>query len=228
MSKTIVKIPETFILRSIDPIDILSKYLKGEYKTLKIPTKKVKNKFLTTGKNIGTNPSYEIYRLLDKSNTHQTIFTTNHNLYNHYSNVIKHKKSDRPLLKCTYCRRDIKGEYVGLPVSMEMDKEHVSFFTEGYYCHFGCAYANLKRVIPVSRIHRDPLYMDAEQLLHCMYHKLYPNEPRNIVEAPDWRLCRSNGGPLTDEEFDSKTYKYVAINNVAMLPVKRQYMKLAN
>ena len=112
---------------------------------------------------------------------------------------------------------------------METDTKNKTtlFNVEGTYDTFGCALASLKRIYSCHYRYKDPLYMDSEQLLHTMYHKMYPDKiGSRIKEANDWRLLKLNGGPLTDQEYDSEQCEYVKIPNLVTVPVKRQYVKL--
>ena len=107
------------------------------------------------------------------------------------------------------------------------EQEEVSFFVIDAFCDFGCAFSNLKRRTGESRMYRAPLYTNAEQLLYCMYYRMYPDRVgESIHEKPDWDLLRENGGPLTDEEFDSETSEYISVSSVVTLPIKKQYIKI--
>jgi len=231
MSKSVIKISETFMLRRIDPVCILKNYLKGGYKNLEIPKQKIKskNKRISLGKNYGDNNSYEIYRFKDKSNSKQVILTTNHLIYKHSVDKILGQNVERPIVKCLYCKRKINKTPIGIPISMETNNKtkEIKFHVDGTYCNFNCMFADFKRINDTSRIYKDPLYMDAEQLIHVMFHKMYPKqEKKRIREAPDWRLLRENGGPLTDKEFDEGNFVFIPMTSVVQVPVKRQYIKL--
>ena len=234
MEKSIIKISSSFMLRRIDPIEILSNYLKGNYKSLDLPKDKIETKkgILIIGKNTGKDKSYEIYRFTDKSNSKQTIITTNHISYKHAIDQLNNKTNlTNPIIKCLYCRRFIKENPVGIPVSMESDLKNniVKFNVDGNYCNFNCVYADLKRMVSVSRIYQDPLYMDSEQMLHVMYHKMYPEKCKErIIEAPDWRLLKENGGPLSDKEFDENSNNYIPLTSIVQVPIKRQFIKLSS
>lgn len=225
MSNSSVKITETLMLRRIDPVEMLRQYLLGEYKTLIIPNNKVVlcSNFINLNQKVGNDPNSRVYKFNDKTNYGQVIVTTNHNQYSDFRENIKSKKI------CLWSRREIKGEAIGIPITMEFDSHinKVTFYTEDTYADFESAMAGLKRFYYCHRNYKDPLYMDAEQMLHCMYYRMYPNKVGSrINEAKDWRLLDINGGPLTEEEYDSEQHGYIQIPNVVIIPTKRQYVKL--
>jgi len=219
------------MLRRIDPVDMLRKYLAGDFSTMKIPKDKVilSSNFINLNQRIGRDHNSKIYRFNDKTNHGQTIVTTGHDQYQYVNNKMESKNTVKPKTWCLWSRREIKGEPIRIPIAMEknMNTNKVIFYGEDTYANFGCALAGLKRIYTCHRNYKDPLYMDAEQLLHCMYHRMHPDKAgTRIVEAKDWRLLDINGGPLTEEEYDSENYGYVQVPNVAVLPIKRQYIKL--
>lgn len=220
------------MLRRIDPVLMLRRYLAGEFRQVSVPKGKVKfsTAFVNLNQKIGSDQTSEVYRFNDKTNSGQIIVTTNHEQYK-YSKETSNGNTDidKPIPYCGWCRREIKHRPIGIPVLMEVDRHTgtVSFNVEDTYDKFGCALAALKRIYSCHHMYKDPKYMDAEQLLHTMYHKMYPDKiGTRIKEANDWRLCKFNGGPLTDDEFDSEQYEYVQIPNLVLVPVKRQYIKL--
>lgn len=230
------------MLRRIDPVEMYRRYLAGEFSEIKIPKNKVdmSSSFINLNSRIGTDQTAKIYRFNDKTNTGQIVVTTNHNQY-HYArsndpqNSVKEGelgvvKPPQPKTWCLWSKREITGIPVGIPIAMEIDKHtnKVTFQTEDTYYNFECALAGLKRLYSCNRSYKDPLYMDAEQLLHCMYYRMHPDKVgTRIQEAKDWRLLDVNGGPLTSDEYDSSEHQYVQIPNVITLPIKRQYIKLS-
>jgi len=233
MSRNPIKITDNLVLRRIDPVIILRKYLAGDFKNVRIPKNKVtlSTAFVNLNQKIGTDQTYEVYRFNDKANSGQIIVTTNHEQYKcaKDNNTKDSNKDSEPVAHCLWCRREIKTNPIGIPISMETDRHtgNVLFNVEDTYDTFGCALASLKRIYSCHYMYKDPLYMDAEQLLHCMYHKMHPDKiGTRIVEAHDWRLLKSNGGPLNDEEYDNNQCVYIQLSNVVLVPIKRQYIKL--
>lgn len=218
------------MLRRVDPIGILNNYLKDTYSTLTIPENKIAiTSYVKMGKSLGTDPEEEVYRLKDKTVTGKTVVTTNHTNYKWAKDKTDNKAGIRPQQRCWHCKRIIVGEAVGIPLELETDLYTTSqrFYTDGCYCNFSCAYSDLKRQLRVSKVYKDPLYVDAEALLYSLYYKIYPDKMgTRIKEAPDWRLLNENGGPLTSTQFDDKTFIYKQVPTLVTIPCKRQYVKL--
>ena len=224
-TKSVIRISENFTIRKIEPKKIAENYFMGKYKDRTLPQTKIKstNAFIKIGKDVGQQSSSEIFQFKDKNNNYQTIYTTNHTLYQQsLENCDK-----KPILKCKYCKRGNLLQPVGLPISMETQEENIIFYTIDAFCDFGCAFSFLKRKNSESRLFRNSLYMNAEQMLYCFYYRVYPNKVgEKIKEKPDWDLLRENGGSLTNEEFDSDSVQYIPIPSLIMFPAKKQYIKI--
>lgn len=227
-NKSVVHISENFTIRKIDPEQIINAYFQGKYKNRGLPEFKVKTSttIVRVGKDIGKDSSSEIFRFVDRSNNNQSIFTTNHALYKYHDDLQNGKFAESPILRCNYCKRNNLKKPVGIPVTMELRPSEIIFTVIDNFCDFGCAFSHLKRKLSESRGYRGPLYMNAEQLLYCMYYRMYPErEGQMIRDKPDWSLLRENGGPLTDQEFDCDASEYVPVPSVITLPAKKQYLK---
>lgn len=225
MSKTIKPvIKESFMLRRIVPKDLAAKYFKGEFLNRKVPQTKIKTSknFVKLGKELGKDRSYEVYRFRDKSNNAQTILTTNHSFYEQKDGEMNN------LIRCRYCMRNNMKDPVGIPISMNVDNTgKATFVCIDPCCDFGCAFSHLKRITAQNKFYVGPMYMNAEQLLNCMYCRMHPDKRGEMIQAkPDFDLLRNNGGPLTDEEFDSGSAKYISMPNIIVLPAKKQFIKL--
>ena len=227
--KTIIHVSESFTVRKINPLEIASRYFKGEFDKRGLPNFKIQtsNALVKMGKNIGKNSDSEVYHFVDRANNNQTIYTTNHNLYQYVKNLQNGNNLEVPILRCKYCKRGNLKKPIGLPISMSKSDQEVIFNVIDSFCDFGCAFSYLKRRNSESRLYRGPLYMNAEQLLYCLYYRVYPERVgKSIKEKPDWDLLRENGGPLNDDEFDSDSAIYIDTFLIITLPAKRQYMKI--
>ena len=219
------------MLRRIDPVSMIKGYLAGDFKTLSMPQTKVtmSSAFVNLGQRVGSDSSSEIYRFNDKTNQGQLIITTNHEQYKYAKDISEGKESLQPNSNCKWCRRLISDRPIGIPVSMAVDKHsgEVRFNVIEPHHSFECTLATLKHRYSCFRMYKDPLFMDAEQMLHCMYYKMYPDKKgTRIREALDPDLLVHNDGPLTEEEWDSDQHTYVNVPNVVLVPVKKQYIKL--
>ena len=244
--QTITAITPTFLLKGIDPINVLSEYIGGKYNNTKTTNSKP-----NIGKSVtpisvvpkyGTSSEDQIYIFKDKSNINQTVVTTNHEAYTRVkayyngdglqkSQIIGTDEGPEIAKECVWCRSEIKTEALGIPISIEIlqdrethEKAYV-FHIDGNddYCCFECCFSGFKRLNPASVIFRDPLYMDSEQMLKFMYSCVYP-KGAPLREAQDYRLLKRNNGPLTEKEFFSETHSYVRTPNIILLPAKIEYL----
>lgn len=71
------------------------------------------------------------------------------------------------------------------------------FLTDGVFCSFNCVLAFIQ-----SKYY-DSFYANSYNLLHCMYEQFIGKKMtmHKILPAPDWRLLKVYGGPLSIEEF---------------------------
>lgn len=89
-----------------------------------------------------------------------------------------------------------------------------------FCCSFNCALAHAIQ----SRL-TDNLYYNSEKLLRKLFSDIYPE--KKIIKAKPWKLLSTNGGSLTEAEYDDERYYYKNINNIIMLPIKIGYMRIA-
>ena len=230
---SIVRISESFNLRKIDVQNLTKKFLDGEFKDRDLPAKKIKNNItgVKIGKEIGLDSNSEIYQYKDKYNSQQTVYTTNHQMFAHTKN-----KTEFPIICCKYCKRKIFTTPVGIPVSMitqydssksTLKSTNVTFHVIDNFCDFGCAFTFLKIKTGETRYYKNPIYMNAEQLLYCYYYRIYPDFiGKKIHEKPNWEYLRENGGSLSNEEFDAENSQYIPIQSVTTLPAKLQFSRL--
>lgn len=224
-TKSIIRVSENFTIRKIDPKAIVQRFFNGEYGNRNLPTNKIKisTASVKMGKDVGQKESAEVFQFKDKNNNYQTIYTTNHVSYKQFSE----ETNEKPIIKCKYCKRGNLKNSVGLPIAIEKKDGVIIYYIIDSFCDFGCAFSFLKRKNSESRLFRNSLYMNAEQMLYCFYYGVYPDKVgEKIKEKPDWDLLRENGGPLTNEEFDSDSTEYVHVPSIIMLPAKKQYIKL--
>lgn len=222
-------ITPTFLLKGVDPLKVLNDYLTGNHPTSRKPSAScTPSTLISLIPKYGTTPDSETYVYRDRTNYQKRIVTTNHDVFS---------QSDDPSTlptvgKCMWCRRELEKSPVGIPTTVKWTPDLSSpsrragslrFTVDGTYCTFECAYASLKYISPPIHLMRDPLYMDSEQLLRLMYSTCYPDSKKFIQPAPDWRLLKDNGGPLTLQEFFSDCHRYVKTPNVVVHPIKIEF-----
>lgn len=250
-TKTVIGYNPAFLLKKIDPYQIITQYFAGKYKNIdKFPSKIEKAKSQINVSLIGTNSNSEIFSFKDKFGVTQTMITTNHqpfayalNQLNSISetshdndtskesnaNIIEYTEQLTKIVpykpnKCLWCRCKFKPdeEPVGIPIKMEK-AGHVTIFhvDQPYHCKMECMYSNLKSRQNV-RMFNDGIYTDSNSLANIFY-RLFTGTLENIKEALDWILHEENGGPLKDEQFHSGNTKYTKTGNIVLLPIKAEY-----
>lgn len=221
MSNKII-IKNILFLRGLDINNIISKYNNYEYSNnIKSNTKiDITSKFQKPNNIIGNNDYYQCYYFKDKIGIDHRMFTTNQVTFDWYKN--KNKKCK--LLKCNWCRQDITNHPVGIPVSVSLIDDKYIYHVEDSFCSFECCLTQLRRLNIYNKNYKDSTYKNSEQLLLTIYKKLYPLS-KKLVERPDWRLLNINGGPLSKQDFESKTHKYIITNKLILLPLKREFIQ---
>lgn len=223
----ILTIHKSFLLRSINPNNIISEYFKGKYDNFETPKSSIKviDGFEKSTRKIGRTPDHECYKFTDKIGSTRTIITTNHAMYIWFKNG---QIGNPPHTKCGWCRNNVDDFPIGIPIELTYNNENDELIChmEDTFCSFECAITLLRRYNGYNRKFRDPHYKDSEQILHILFEKMYPNSS-TIHERPDWRLLDINGGYLTEKEYYGNTHKYVDTKNLILLPVKRKFIKLS-
>lgn len=139
------------------------------------------------------------------------------------ANEVKGEGEDNVTQCCMWCRSDIVNNWVGIPTKIERikeeDKEVLQFYCHGHYCTFECCYSGIKRQFPASCLYKDSLYMNSEQMLKMLYNICYPDDAK-LLEAPDWRLLKINGGCLDYISYNNHNHYYVRTINVSLISTK--------
>jgi hypothetical protein len=111
---------------------------------------------------------------------------------------------------CWYCRRDVKPETkVGIPLRIRDDRFHHLLIvdTEGRACNTSCAFKFVK-----EHASEHSCYEGRETAMQQINEICAPGT--KLIAAPNWRLHKMNGGPMTDEEFDREVRTFVPTSNL--------------
>ncbi len=223
--KKSVDINPTFLLRGIDPSSILQTYLQGGYDDKPMPGVKAEavENVITADHVVGGNPESEIYEYIDRTNTRRRIVTTNHQKYAIVRDGIQINGAISNGGICRWCRRKVTHDSLGTPIRMEYipERDLSIFHVDGVNCTFECTLPYIKFKTHCSTILRETLYRDSETMLRIMFSIMYPGE--KMGECSDWWLLESNGGPIKDKDFFSKSHVYRRTPNVILLPSKVEY-----
>lgn len=229
--KTIVinSVP-TFLLRKVDPNEVIHNYNNGKYKDLVLnKTSKINEKPTQSQSAMGTQVALklenDIYGYRNKSNSIQVVATTDCKPFVEFIS----NETGSPVMggRCKWCRRDFKHQAIGVPVkTVRMDDKLVVYYN-GVACRYGCAYALWKLMYSKMMLRRDSQFINGEMILKYLYSLQYPNSPK-LQESADPDLLKINGGSLEDSEYDNYNYIYLPNTSFVWAPVKSQHLRFSN
>ena len=225
-SKTPITILRThsFVLRAVQPFDILAKYDAGYFSNITEPVI-LGRKALSTpmhGTHLGSTVNDRMYAVRERGVAHCIIGTTGQEMCE------AAKDGDGTHLPavghCTWCRYPIRQDPVGIPIRTDRDPESggLIFLVDDKFCNFSCCLAYLKYFDRGGYV-GDPLYTNSITLLHQMFSLMHPD--KELIEAPHFRTLISFDGFLTKEEFDSCAYRYIRTANIYVCPIKVLYIQ---
>ena len=230
-----------FLLKGIDISSIVEGYLQGKYKDIRT-TSLTKLRLLVNNvvleSNVGKDSESEVYEFIDWSNTRQRVVTINHGNYFEFKKNNEKQTSIINNKVCHYCRCEIKGQVLGRPLRMEEHKMDINkdnkgngrvdsknkmyiYHVEGQYHSFNCMYANVSKELSLNYKIRNSSYSDSQTLVLHMFNQMYPG--KKLKPSPDWRLLDINGGPLSQEDFDTPSYNFLQTPNIVLVPLKIEY-----
>ncbi len=220
---TEIKVIPVFLLRGINPTEILHKYLNGNFSGVTLPTQKIKveNIDLRIYKQSTTNPNDETYNVVSKSGVRQRIITLNHQ-------AVEARKNNKPVTGfCRWCRSEITGDnFVGIPIRHEFYQETGKsiFYVNSIHDTFGCAYADLLEMTRHPQSNWQGPYCSSETMLLHWFNMVHPGE--KLQRVTPWNFLEDNGGPISRKEYFENTYTYCPLMNIEVHPVKTPYISV--
>lgn len=226
----------SFLLRGIDPNEILKKYKSGFFER-DIPKKE---KIVVIKKSVIVAPVYgktnrdKIFTINDNGNDGSSVIvTTGHENYELYgSNGGELPEGGR----CDNCKCDFHHKAIGYPVAYEEkyllcgkgdEKKYrviYVFWMEGEICSFECALTFVNMFIGPNSEYKNNNLIDSSRWLKFLYSLMYPNEPP-LTPSNDFRLLSSNKGPLVFDEWINPKHVYLQTDRVLLLPAKEEYLQ---
>jgi hypothetical protein len=216
MSETVILgIQPTFYLKKIDPLSIPQKFMNGAYKNITFETiqswKKVSKETSQPISVIGTNKLDKIFTYSDRNNNVFTCITTNN--LNPGANQI-----------CYWCRDSFSHPWIGIPYRLEQSISKNYYYTDGCYCSFECASAEMDSMMKKSIILHGGLLTSPNILLKLLFHAIYPH--KHLKSAPHFSYHERNGGALSDNEYyESRSY-FLETSGIVILPFKKVVIKM--
>lgn len=238
------RITPTFLLKGIDPFEVLKEYQAGVYNRPVMPKAPIKIAQNTTilAPIYGNNNQCPVFCMKDRNNSSIVIATSNHSNFEVFtSSGGKLPEGGR----CDFCKEDFKNTVIGYPVgfreitvltnSDSSDKVDNSegakyrviyaFWVEGCHCSFECALGCIHMHVNRLSTSRDSMLSDSERYLKLLYRLTYPNAGI-LKPATDPRLYSLHGkGSLTKEEWSDSKHIYTRSDRVLMIPAKVEYIR---
>lgn len=212
--------PKLF-LRGIDGRELFERYLKGDFSKISLTKQGIKAEVIK----IRFSPIYgksvldSIYRFRDSYNQKRIIVTTDHERFA----LVGSSEASPNTKYCHWCRQEISGNIVGIPIRLESIDSKYIFYTTGVFDTLECAYTRLREINRGSH-YSDPVYMNSEPMLRTLFDLLYPG--KKLCALSDWTLLNSNGGPLTSEQYFNDTSTWRELPSVITQVGKRELMEI--
>nr|QBK91153.1 MAG: A1L transcription factor/late transcription factor VLTF-2 [Pithovirus LCPAC202] len=220
-----------FVLRKIDPHEILNLYRNGHFINCSIPSTKISSPKVNPNPGIhkfGVSKYDQTYQVKEGGRT-RSYLTTGQKDFGMASKQIQNGNDlhDIQLLKegkCGKCGKDLstlpEGIYpVGIPIKIVKKGDVFIFHTILKYCTMACAFEKL-----LSGLHNkfgDYILEDCIRSLKFMFHLLYPTG--KLVSAPNDYLRNVNDGPISDSEHSSPDSYFYKTANIICVPTKQEY-----
>ncbi len=229
-----INVVPSFLLRSINPSDVLEKYQRGHFSTIQRRTNKLTEIKVTPISVIelsSTSIEEPIFTFKDK-NGHSRLFAFSNQ--KEYTAYIQGKSME---YKCNYCfhkfmvhpGQDELPERIPLYMEDKYIRKENNIYKltvvwgEGTYCHPNCCYTAIHRQCRTYYKFNDATYNNSELYYKAICSLRYPGIK---LQEVDVKLLDIFGGTLTYEEWRDKNYKYEKVPNMIIVPVKIAYEKL--
>jgi len=216
MSETVILgIQPTFYLKKIDPLSIPQKILNGDYKNITLEhiigwKKTVKEPVHQTVSVITSNQQEKMFTYSDRNNNIFTCVTTNN--FSSQGSI------------CQWCRIPFQHTWVGIPYRLEQSSTKDYYYTEGCYCCFECASAEVNLLSKRMHILHSGLLVSPNILLETMFHSIYPDKV--LTSSPNFQLHEKNGGALNDKEFYENKSIFMETSGIVVVPYKKIFVKI--
>lgn len=212
----------SFLLRGVDPDEILQRYLQGGYRTIPQIGEKI---HLTKGtslikEKITRNEDDALYFISSRSCSDNVICARSG-----HTDVRNYLRTGSTEI-CGPCEKCGRDSCMGYPIAyksvpalikengVDVHRNIHCFWTEGRSCCFEHS-LELVRQKPC-------LSSDCVQLVHLLYRLTYPRAPP-LKESLDPLLLQKYGGPLSEEDWTRQTYKLTRTSHVILIPAQVEY-----
>lgn len=230
------RVTPTFLLKGLDPNRLLADYQSGVFS--RDPT--TKSKILISKNTAILAPTYgtsnrdAVFCVKDRNNCSVIIATTGHVNFEVYT------RTGGQLItggRCDFCKEDFPQIAIGYPVAFQEytvlmndsgnDSRYriiYTFWTEGEFCSFECALAEVRRMLSKSSEYRDTTVRDSEKMLKMLYKLMHPTADV-LRPNQDRKLLQSNRGSLSKEVWKDPRHIYVRTDRILTIPAKIEYVQ---
>lgn len=232
------RVTPTFLLKGLDPQQLLADYQSGFFTRQSTPKSKIKISQNTAilAPTYGTTNHSPVFCIKDRNNCSVVIATTGHSNFE----VFTRTGGSLPIGgRCDFCKYDFTDTAVGYPVGYQEStvlttdspdttnsryRVLYTFWVEGEFCTFECALGYVRKLLSRPSDQRDTTIRDSERMLKMLHHLIYPTAGP-LRPAQDPRLLQSNRGSLTREEWQDRRHIYVRTDRILMIPAKIEYVQ---
>jgi hypothetical protein len=231
------KVTPTFLLKGIDPNEVLEKYKNGFFNRpipKKTPIKIAQNATILAPV-YGLDNNSPVFSIKDRNNNCIIVATSNHENFD----VFTKNGGSLPVGgRCDHCKEDFNHTVIGYPVAYE-EKSILEywennttrcrvvyvFWVEGCHCSFECALGYLRMFANRPANYRDNSMSECERYLKFLYKLSHPTAG-TLRPAQDPRILSThNKGSLSRQAWSDNRHIYVRSDRVLMIPAKVEYVR---
>lgn len=234
------KINPTFLLKGLDVNKLLADYQAGVF-SRNVSTKsqiKISSNITILAPVYGTTNKSPIFCIKDRNNCSVIIATTGHVDFDVFTRTGGQLQNGG---RCDACKKDFEHAAVGYPLGYQEStvltnsdsniqnaryRIIYTFWVEGTYCGFECAYEDLEKITEKSSNYRDSTVRDSGRMLQMLYKLMYPNNPPlRPKQNPRLLNVHGNRGSLSEDQLDDKRHIYIRTDRIVMMPAKVEYIQ---
>jgi hypothetical protein len=232
MSKVVLSINPSFLLKGVDPHKVAEDYFSGKFAGLTWERP-------TTEKKINAGPIVMIPINENNPESAKLVFSEKNSykrvvVFSNQEQYDKYNKGDITKHKCDNCRIKFDHNTDCIPLYKEniycpdpYDKNAIikvtAYWGTGTYCDLICTFSAYKQYNQVPIRFRDVSYNNSELYIREIFLLRHPGE---TLRSLDRRLLKKFGGSLDYNEWKRDAHEYTRIPGLYILPVKVPYEKI--
>lgn len=224
----VTRVIPTFLLKGVDPQQLLLDYQNGVFSRKPIKKSKIKiaQNSIALAPKYGTSNYDPIFSIKDKNNSSVIIATTGHSDFEVFTRTGGTLPTGG---RCDFCKEDFKTTAIGYPIAYQETTVLTNdnryrvlyvFWTDRKFCCFECTLAFVKVTLRLPSDYRDTTLRDTETMLRMLYKLTYPDS-EILRAAQDPGLL----GSLSKTEWENPKHIYVRTDRVLMIPAKVEYIQ---